>query len=326
MEKPSELKLIIKHAQRYDVRPSIGVRVKLAAQGAGRWRDSAGVRSKFGLTLSEVLAGVRLLESEGMLDCLQLVHCHPGSQIHDIRRLKDAIAELAHVYGELVRLGAPMAYLDVGGGLGVDYDGSQTNFRSSMNYSLAEYASEVVYRVASVCNEREIPHPTIISESGRAIAAYQSILVFNVLGSTSLASDADEVDLRNLNSNDDEDMHQPIRDLIEANASLTERRLVECYHDAAQARDQVLHLFSMGYITLEERSLGERLFWTICKRAWNICKNLPELPEELQDLETILSEIYFCNFSVFQSLPGQLGDRPALSHHAHPSPAGAAHA
>jgi arginine decarboxylase len=303
VEKPSELHLLIKHAKRYEVRPIIGVRVKLAAQGAGRWRESAGMRSKFGLTLSEVLAGVRLLEAEDMLDCLKLVHCHPGSQIHDIRRLKDAIAELAHVYGELVRLGAPMEYLDVGGGLGVDYDGSQTNFRSSMNYSLAEYASEVVYRIASVCNEREIAHPTILSESGRAIAAYQSVLVFNVLGSTSLVSNDEEPSLNGGTAGADEEIPQPIRDLMGAHESLTQRRLVECYHDAVQARDQVLHLFSMGYLSLEERSLGERLFWAICKRAWGLCQSLPEIPEELEDLETILSEIYFCNFSVFQSLP-----------------------
>ncbi len=303
VEKPSELNLLIKHAKKYDVRPSIGVRVKLAAQGTGRWRESAGVRSKFGLTLSEVLRSVELLREEEMLDCLKLVHCHPGSQISDIRRLKDAIAELAHVYGELVRLGAGMEYIDVGGGLGVDYDGSQTNFRSSMNYSVAEYAGEVVYRVATICNEREIAHPTIISESGRAIAAYQSVLVFNVLGSSSLVQANGDHDFTAECDPDDEETPQPIRDLLDAFASLTERRLVECYHDAVQARDQILNLFTMGYITLEHRSLGERLFWAICKKAWTICRNAHELPEELEDLETILSEIYFCNFSVFQSLP-----------------------
>jgi arginine decarboxylase len=182
VENFSELRLILKYAERYDVRPKIGVRVKLASQGAGRWRDSAGEKSKFGLFVSEVLEMIELLTAHGMLDALKLIHCHPGSQIQDIRRLKEAVGELGHIYAELVHLGVGIEYVDVGGGLGVDYDGSRTNFSSSMNYTIQEYASEVVYRIGSVCAEREVPHPTIISESGRAMAAYQSVLVINVLG------------------------------------------------------------------------------------------------------------------------------------------------
>src|SRR6202158_2601208 len=186
VENYEEIHLILKHAQKYAVRPKIGVRVKLASEGAGRWRESAGEKSKFGLFISEILDLYALLKERNMLDCLQLVHCHPGSQLQDIRRVKDAINELAHVYAELKLMGAGLQYIDVGGGLGVDYDGSGTNFPSSMNYTLNEYANDVVYRVASVCNLRDIPHPMIVSESGRAVAAYHSVLIFDALGSSAL--------------------------------------------------------------------------------------------------------------------------------------------
>src|SRR6266852_9444701 len=186
VENFEEIHLILKHAERYGVRPKIGVRVKLASEGAGRWRESAGEKSKFGLFISEILDLYALLKDRGMLDCLQLVHCHPGSQLQDIRRVKEAINELAHVYAELKRAGAGLEYIDVGGGLGIDYDGTGTNFASSMNYTLNEYANDVVYRVCSVCNARGIEHPMIVSESGRAIAAHHSVLIFNILGSSRL--------------------------------------------------------------------------------------------------------------------------------------------
>jgi len=299
VENFSELKLLLKHADRYGVKPKIGVRVKLASQGAGRWRDSAGEKSKFGLFVSEVLEMVELLTAHGMLDCLKLVHCHTGSQIQDIRRLKEAIGELGHIYAELVRLGVGIEYVDVGGGLGVDYDGSQTNFPSSMNYTIQEYANEVVYRIASVCSDREVPHPTIISESGRAMAAYQSVLVVNVLGAagprTTYSASVDVAD--------DEDLPQPIRDLVDAYASVHERTLVEAYHDAVQGREQALNLFNLGYLSLELRGLAEQLFWATCARVADVAGRLDEPPEELAELEEILSETYFCNFSLFQSLP-----------------------
>src|ERR1700729_2997730 len=186
VENFEELDLILKHAQNYQVRPRLGVRVKLFSEGSGRWSASAGEKSKFGLFITEILDMFQVLKQRDMLDCLQLVHCHPGSQLQDIRRVKDAINELAHVYAELKLLGAGLQYIDVGGGLGVDYDGSGTNFSSSMNYTLAEYANDVVYRVASVCNARNIPHPIIVSESGRAVAAYHSVLIFDTLGSSQL--------------------------------------------------------------------------------------------------------------------------------------------
>ena len=302
VENFAELGLILKHAQKYGIRPNIGVRVKLAAEGAGRWRESSGEKSKFGLFITEILEVVEVLKRHDMLDCLKLVHCHIGSQLQDIRRVKDAVTELAHVYAELRLLGAGIEYVDIGGGLGIDYDGSRTNYESSMNYTLNEYAGDVVYRIASVCNARSIPHPQIISESGRAIAAHHSVLVFNVLGTSALDQ------FRVANQLEDhghtaEQIPQPVRDLFDAYRSVTERRLVECWHDALQAREQALQMFNLGYLNLEFRGLAERLYWATCARIRDLCRKLESVPEELEDLETILSDIYFCNFSVFQSLP-----------------------
>ncbi len=302
VENFDELGLILKHAHSYGVRPRIGVRVKLFSEGSGRWRDSAGEKSKFGLFVTEILELFNILKSHDMLDCLQLVHCHPGSQLQDIRRVKDAINELAHVYAELKLMGAGLQYIDVGGGLGVDYDGSGTNFASSMNYTLNEYASDVVYRIASVCNTRNIPHPMIISESGRAVAAYHSVLIFDTLGSSALdkfqvtGNEAEEY-------RGDKELPAPVQDLSVAFRSVSERRLVECYHDALTAREQVLQMFNIGLLSLEFRALAERLYWATLARIRDACRKLERMPEELEDLEAILSDTYFCNFSVFQSLP-----------------------
>jgi arginine decarboxylase len=300
VENFSELPAILKYAEKYNVRPRIGVRVKLASEGSGKWRDSAGDKSKFGLFITEILELVDILRAKGMLDCLQLVHCHPGSQLQDIRRVKDAINELAHVYAELKLLGAGLQYIDVGGGLGVDYDGSGTNFPSSMNYTLNEYANDVVYRIAAVCNTRKIAHPMIVSESGRAIAAHHSVLIFNTLGTSAL-------DQFKVTGKEDQEsgvaLPQPVRDLLDAYRTVTERRVVECYHDAQTARDQVLQMFNLGLVTLEQRGLAERLYWATCAKVRDLTRKLDEVPEELEELESILSDIYFCNFSVFQSLP-----------------------
>jgi arginine decarboxylase len=302
VENFDELGLILKHAQAYGVRPRIGVRVKLSSEGSGRWRESAGEKSKFGLFITEIIELFNVLKAHDMLDCLQLVHCHPGSQLQDIRRVKDAINELAHVYAELKLMGAGLQYIDVGGGLGVDYDGSGTNFSSSMNYTLNEYASDVVYRVASVCNARDIPHPVIVSESGRAVAAYHSVLIFDALGSSAL--DKFRVTGREAEDYDgDEELPQPVQDLFEAYRSVSERRLVECYHDALTAREQILQMFNLGLLSLSFRGLAERLYWATCTKIRDYCRKLERLPEELEDIESILSDTYFCNFSVFQSLP-----------------------
>ena len=302
VENFDELGIILKHAETYGVRPRMGVRVKLFSEGSGRWSASAGEKSKFGLFITEILELFNVLKARDMLDCLQLVHCHPGSQLQDIRRVKDAINELAHVYAELKLMGAGLQYIDVGGGLGVDYDGSGTNFSSSMNYTLNEYASDVVYRVASVCNARNIPHPMIVSESGRAVAAYHSVLIFDALGSSAL----DKFRVTGQVAEDysgNEELPQPVRDLFDAHRSVSERRLVECYHDALTAREQVLQMFNIGLLSLEFRGLAERLYWATCTKIRDFCRKLERVPEELEDLETTLSDTYFCNFSVFQSLP-----------------------
>ena len=289
------------HAEKYNVRPRIGVRVKLASEGSGKWRESAGDKSKFGLFITEILEAVEILREKDMLDCLQLVHCHPGSQLQDIRRVKDAINELAHVYAELKLLGAGLQYIDVGGGLGVDYDGSGTNFSSSMNYTLNEYANDVVYRIANVCNARKIAHPMIVSESGRAIAAHHSVLIFNTLGSSALDQ------FRVTGKEDQETRRASCRSRCATCSmrirTVTERRVVECYHDAQTARDQVLQMFNLGLLSLEQRGLAERLYWATCAKVRDLTRKLDEVPEELEELESILSDIYFCNFSVFQSLP-----------------------
>ncbi len=301
VEQPGELDLILEHAAALDVRPRIGFRVKLASQGAGRWRDSAGARSKFGLFLSEVLELFGVLEQRGMADCLQLVHCHPGSQMQDIRLIKDAVSELAQVYCELSRLGAGLRYLDVGGGLGVDYDGSRSDCASSMNYSLEEYASEVVYRVKSVCDKKNVPHPTIVSESGRAIAAYQSVLVFDALGTTGAGRAAERA--ATPEPDPAADLPTPIRDLEEALRGISGERLIESWHDAQRAREEAQQLFNLGYLTLELRARADELFWAVARRAREICRGLEEPPEELGELEHTLARIYVCNLSIFQSLP-----------------------
>jgi arginine decarboxylase len=296
VEKYTELGLIVDAAEKYGVRPQIGMRVKLASRGSGRWQSSGGFRSKFGLTVTEIMRGLEELKTRGMQDCFKLLHFHLGSQITNIRIVKGALNEGARVYTELAKLGAGLQYLDVGGGLGVDYDGSQTNFESSMNYTLEEYANDVVYHIQSVCDEAAVPHPTIISESGRAIVAYHSVLVFNVLG---VSGFGDEKVPTAANS----DWEQPLIDLIETYNNVTARNALEAFHDAQQALDMALSLFTGGYLPLEQRSMAENLFWAICIKLQRIQHTMDEVPEDLQNLDDQLSDTYFCNFSLFQSIP-----------------------
>jgi arginine decarboxylase len=296
VEKFTELELILKHSQRVGVRPVIGVRVKLASRGSGRWKSSGGYRSKFGLTVTEALRALEQLKSAGMEDCLQLLHFHLGSQITNIRQIKGAVIEGARVYVEMKRAGAGLCYMDVGGGLGIDYDGSQTDFESSVNYTLQEYANDVVYHMQNVCDEAEVPHPTIVSESGRAVAAYHSCLVFNVLGVTGFG-DADTV------PEIPDDVEQPLLDLRETLRGLSSKNLIESFHDAQQALDSALNLFSLGYLPLQQRSLAESVFWVICRKIQRLAKDLDYFPEELEGLDSLLSDTYFCNFSLFQSMP-----------------------
>ena len=317
VERFSELHLILEYAQKLGVRPRIGMRVKLATRGAGRWQSSGGFRSKFGLTVGEILKGLELLASHGMEDCLQLLHFHQGSQITNIRHIKAALNEASRVYTELVKRGAGLRYLDVGGGLGIDYDGSQTNFESSVNYSLQEYANDVVYHVQNACDEAGVAHPTIVSESGRAVVAYHSMLIFGVLGvsepgfagdrvagdkqplpetSTDGATPAEVVD-------PPADAEQPLHDLAETCRNLNVRNLLESYHDAQQALDTAMGLFASGYLPLDQRATVERLYWLICRRISKLCRQLEFVPEELEGLPSTLSDTYFCNFSLFQSIP-----------------------
>jgi arginine decarboxylase len=296
VEKYTELDLILEYAEKVGVRPTIGMRVKLAARGGGRWQSSGGYRSKFGLTVGEILKGLEELKTRGMEDCFQLLHFHLGSQIPNIRIVKGALNEAARVYVELVRAGACLKYMDVGGGLGVDYDGSQTNFESSVNYNLQEYANDVVSHLQTVCDEAKVPHPTIISESGRAIVAHHSLLVFNVLGVSDFGDDA-------IPTEKTPDMEQPLIDLLETYENLTARNALESYHDAQQALDMAINLFSAGYLPLEQRSQAEHLYWSICVKLQKMLKTMDDVPEDLQGLDESLSDTYFCNFSLFQSIP-----------------------
>jgi len=297
VEKYSELGLILEYSQKVGVRPTIGMRVKLASRGSGKWQSSGGYRSKFGLTVSEVLKGFEELKALGMQDCFKLLHFHMGSQIPNIRIVKAAVNEAARIYVELVKAGAGLEYLDIGGGLGVDYDGSQTNFESSVNYTLEEYAADVVYHVQTVCDDAGVKHPTIVSESGRAIAAYHSVLVFNVLGVTGFR----EQEIKDVGPH--EEQEQPLIDLRETYQNLSIRNALESYHDAQQALDMALNLFNGGYLPLDQRCEAETLYWAICAKLQRLIQQLDEVPEDLQNLDEMLADTYFCNFSLFQSMP-----------------------
>jgi arginine decarboxylase len=297
VEKYTELGLILNYAEKVGVRPQIGMRVKLAARGGGRWQGSGGYRSKFGLTVAEILRGLEELKARGMEDCFKLLHFHLGSQIPNIRVVKGALNEAARIYTELVRAGAGLEFVDVGGGLGVDYDGSQTNFESSVNYTLEEYANDVVYHLQTVCDDAQVKHPTIVSESGRAVVAYHSVLIFNVLGVSGFGEE------RIPEAAAVEEMEQPLIDLYETYQNLSPRNALESFHDAQQALDMALNLFTGGYLPIEQRSHAENLFWAICVKLQKIVQQLDEVPEDLQSLDETLAHTYFGNFSLFQSIP-----------------------
>jgi arginine decarboxylase len=278
------------------VRPAIGVRVKLASRGGGRWQASSGHRAKFGLTVTEILRALAELKANGMEDCLKLLHFHIGSQVTNIRHVKAAVNEAARIYVDLVRQGAGMGYIDVGGGLGVDYDGSQTNFESSANYTLQEYANDVVFHLQSVCDDAGVPHPTIFSESGRAVVAYNSVLVFNVLGVADQGGNGIPARLP-------DNVEQPLADLLDTYQRITLRNILESYHDAQQTLETAMSLFNAGYLPLHQRSQAETIYGAICRKVHRLARQLDYVPEELKGLDAMLSETYFCNFSVFQSLP-----------------------
>ncbi len=296
VEKPSELELVRQVSERLGIRPAIGIRMKMSTRGAGKWVESGGDHAKFGLTSSEIVGAVEKLSGWGMLDCVKLLHFHMGSQITAIRSIKDALREATRTYTELAKLGCGLCFFDVGGGLGVDYDGSQTNFDSSMNYTVQEYANDVVWAMKEACDDEGVPHPTLVTESGRAVTAHHSVLVVNVIGvtKTAPAGDPDEPD---------EDAHHLAHELWEAYRTVSRKNLRECYHDTLEYKDQVLQLFNLGHLSLKERALCERLYWACCQRMSEIAAEMTRVPEELQALDRLLSDTYFCNFSMFQSVP-----------------------
>jgi len=291
-----ELELIIKTARELGIRPHIGVRARLMAKGAGRWVESTGHRSKFGLSPAELVATVEHLSREGMLDCLELLHFHIGSQITAIRAHKEALREISRVYVGLCELGAQLRMIDVGGGLGVDYDGSETNFHSSMNYSVQEYANDVVTAIQEACDDVGLPHPDIVSESGRALVAHHSVLIFDVLGVQEVlpAGRPDAIA--------DGD-HKLLHDLAELWTSVSRKNVQEAYHDALQLREEATSLFALGYLSLHARAQVERSFHHCCGKILRIVRDLDHIPEDLEDLEKHLADTYFGNFSVFQSAP-----------------------
>jgi arginine decarboxylase len=295
LEQAEEVSLVIEVSRKLGIQPILGVRAKLSAKGIGRWGTSAGDRAKFGLTVPEILAAVEQLREAEMLDCLQLLHFHIGSQISAISVVKDALREASQIYVELVRLGAGMRYLDVGGGLGVDYDGSKTNFHASKNYNMQNYANDVVAEIKEACTARNIPVPTLVSESGRAIASHQSVLVFDVLGTSEVSATEPEPAQA--------DDHTIIRELYETYVSITLENYQESYNDALQFKEEAVSLFNFGYLSLTERARAERLFWDCCAKILTIARQQDYVPDDLEDLERIMASIYYINLSVFQSVP-----------------------
>jgi arginine decarboxylase len=297
VEKLNELKLINKIAKRLKINPNIGVRIKLASSGSGKWEESGGDGSKFGLTASELLEAMEYLDKNKMKDCLKLVHFHIGSQVTKIRRIKIALREASQFFVQLYQHGFNIDFVDIGGGLGVDYDGTRSaNSESSVNYSIQEYVNDSVYTISDVCEKHNIPHPNIITESGRSLTAHHSVLVFEVLETTSLPEwDENE----GVNEND----HELVQELYGIWDQLNQPKLLESWHDAQQIREEALDRFSLGLIDLKTRAQIERLFWSLAREIYNMSGNSKHTPDELKQLSKLLSDKYFCNFSLFQSLP-----------------------
>ncbi len=295
LERIEELRFVLDEAERLGIRPTLGVRAKLASRGMGQWADSAGDRAKFGLTTAEIVQVVDELADREMLDCLRLLHFHLGSQVSSIIPVKNAMREAGQLYVELVKMGCRMGYLDVGGGLAVDYDGSKTDFRASMNYAVQEYAYDVVAAMADACEKAQIDHPTLVSESGRAIAAYQSVLVFDVVG----------VDRQGFGEPDavHEAEHAIVKGLYETWRGVRTKNVQESFHDAIQGLEEARSLFKFGYLSLRELARAERLYWHCCEKIHAASQRLSHVPEELQRLDEKLGSIYYCNFSLFQSAP-----------------------
>jgi arginine decarboxylase len=295
VEKPPEIALILKVAKETGVKPLIGMRIRLHARGSGKWEKSGGQAAKFGLTTQELLNAVEELKRGDALDSFRLLHFHVGSQIPEIKRIKNAVKEGARVYAKLRAAGAPVEVLDVGGGLGVDYDGSKTSYDASMNYTLQEYANDVVYIIREICGVEGVPEPAIVSESGRALVAFHAMLLTEVRGQNAVASGKDLMVPA--------DVHDVLRELKEMLDGMTRKNHREYYHDAVEKREELYGLFDLGYLSLRERALGERIFDAISRLAVHFAKEDRFVPEEFEDLEKKLVTKYIANFSVFQSIP-----------------------
>jgi len=297
VEKFHELKLIASIACKHKIRPNLGIRIKLASSGSGKWEDSGGDVSKFGLTSSELIQALDYLDEHQMKDCLKLVHFHIGSQVNKIRRIKNALREASQFYVELYKLGFSVEFVDIGGGLGVDYDGTRSaNSESSINYSIQEYVNDAVYTMVEASNRHEIPHPNIITESGRSLTAHHSVLIFEALESTSVPQWDEDEEVS-------EDDHDLVKDLYALWDTLNQPKMLETWHDAQQIREEALDRFSFGLIDLKTRAQVERLFWSIAREVHDMASKLKHVPDELTNLRKLLADKYFCNFSLFQSLP-----------------------
>ncbi|MBO4445146.1 MAG: biosynthetic arginine decarboxylase [Bacteroidaceae bacterium] len=301
IEKMNELDLIADVSKRLNVRPRIGVRIKLGTSGSGKWEDSGGDASKFGLTSSELLEALEKLKQIGLEDCLNLIHFHIGSQVTNIRHIKTAIREASQFYVQLCQLGFPITFIDAGGGMGVDYDGTRSaSSESSVNYSMQEYVNDIIYQIMEASDKNGLPHPNVITESGRSLAAHHSVLVVQVLETVSLPQMPEEWEVG-------ENDHQLVKDLYEIWDNLTQRSALENWHDAQQIREETLELFAHGIIDLKTRAQIEKLYWSVTREINTIAKQMKHAPEELRKINKLLADKYFCNFSIFQSLPDSWG-------------------
>ncbi len=298
LDRFAELAKVIEVSKRLGIKPRIGIRAKLADRGKGRWVESSGDRSKLGLSIREIMQTIEILKDADMIDCLNLLHFHIGSQITSIKSIKNAMRETAHLYCGLRALGCSgLDHVDVGGGLAIDYDGSQSDFHSSMNYSMQEYANDVVSVLQDICDELEQPHPHIISESGRALVSHHAVLIFDVLGANELG-----VKDENLIQKVSEEDHTILHTMYEAYASVSAKNAQECFNDIVAAKEESVALFSHGVISIEERARIDELFWVTCKKILKTVANAQYVPEDLINLNKMLSDTYYCNFSVFQSI------------------------
>ncbi len=295
-EKVSEVRAITRIAKEMGVEPMIGLRVRLVAKGAGKWADSAGEHAKFGLSTAEILLAAQIMKEAGMSSAFKLLHFHIGSQVPDILIIKRAVREATRYYAKLRKMGHPIEYLDVGGGLAIDYDGSRSTFHSSMNYSVEEYARDVVYNITDICDDEKVPHPNIVSESGRAIVAHHSVLVVEAFG----AIEKTAMSPAELEAPD----HKLIKELMYVMENLAERNLVECWHDLVQGKEEAQKMFELGLLPLDVKAKTETLFWQIATRMQKIASAMDpsEVPEDIANLRNQLSDQHICNFSVFQSL------------------------